>query len=636
MTLPAWTAALAGLDDDALAALANPGLVRRAHRLAPEVELVEASADEVVLGVSGFEVRLLPGGPKAARCPCPVAGVCVHLVAGCLWARDAVGQAASGGPAPGTPDVLAEVLGWEPTTVNRAVGLAAVRTVARGPEPSGPLTVRTTGAHLAVSWPGSPTVIVVAGAGPAGMLVDGNPPETAARAWMLETVIRLFAERGRAWEWPDGVLAGDLQPDQREAAALVIEVVERLVAEGVSQADRAGIDRLSRAGQRARLEDLPLLSRLVATAAGLLDRLSNRVDEVEFTTVLSALAQAWAAALAVQAGHTNPGMQADAVPQRLVPLAVRWWHSPSGARGLTLHAWDPDGGCLEQATNGRAAGADPGFTRSWTAPLLWGASAERLSSGVLGLTGARRRDDGTLSASTKTTVSAGAWTDVDLPALAEQVNSAGSGDARTRFGAATEPLRIVQPRPRFGLGVLELDEVAQELVWPVTDRSGTAHRLALPALEDTVLLLTWLVEEARLLALVCVGDRPEAAFLSAKGGLELVSLTLSPLPRRRIEPSWRRRLLKLDQQRRATPTRRLGDLERVCAALAEVLDNQASGGIRELSPRQRDSLIQRGRELDDLGLGTLGRATAAFLDAPTPAALLWARLVLDRVEALLA
>ena len=67
----------------------------------------------------------------------------------------------------------------------------------------------------------------------------------------------------------------------------------------------------------------------------------------------------------------------------------------SGSRGLTVTLWDRTNARLESVTTGRAAGADPGFARSWTTPLLWGASAETLAAGPFTLQGGERRDDGT-------------------------------------------------------------------------------------------------------------------------------------------------------------------------------------------------------------------------------------------------
>ena len=91
--LPQWTGVYAAFDDVALAALANRGLVRRgrAEVAAGRVRPVRIGDDAVVVaaGNPAVEVVLPPGGPALARCPCPVAGVCIHVVAACLWLRGA-------------------------------------------------------------------------------------------------------------------------------------------------------------------------------------------------------------------------------------------------------------------------------------------------------------------------------------------------------------------------------------------------------------------------------------------------------------------------------------------------------------------------------------------------------------------
>jgi hypothetical protein len=265
-------------------------------------------------------------------------------------------------------------------------------------------------------------------------------------------------------------------------------------------------------------------------------------------------------------------------------------------------------------------------------------SPSALCSGRLELTGAERRDDGTQSATVRTRVVPGSWDGLDLDALAESVDAAGSGLARTAFGAGGERLRIIRPRRSFGLGAIELDEVAQLLIWPVTDVVGRTHRLALDADEANVRLLSWFVELSSVLAIVAVGDRPEAAFLPGKDGPRLVSLTLTPLPIRDVGPSWRRRILKLDRHRRAVESvRELDDLQRLCAWVGDVIESLAARGHPSLSARQREALGRRRREASDLGLSTLADAIALLLsDAVTANALLRVRFVLDRMEALLA
>lgn len=646
MSLPPWLSGLAGLDDDGLAAFANRGLVRRAHKLvaAGAVTLDAVGDDWVDVRCEGLTVRLAPGGPKALRCPCPVAGVCVHVMAACIWARESVG---AGGEETHldalASDVLAEVLGWPPESVNRAAGVAAMRRVLREPL-AGPTAIEARGTQLIVSWPGSPRVLAIAGAGPGGMVVEGSHAEEAERAWRLAAVVRVFAANGRAWSWPDGLApSGGLLPTQGEAASEVAGVVERLIADGLARAAAGTADQLSRAGARARLEDLPLLARLTIAAAAEVRALVDRDDDTNETSAFSALAQVWALATVIASGRAPAALLGggsghdDAGVRRLIPLVARWWQTTSGARGLTLHAWDPDAGRLEQATTGRAAGADPSFTSSWVTPLLWGASAEQLCAGPLDLTATERRDDGTLSATVRTSVTAGTWAGVDLDVLAAQVNAASEGVARVVFGASSQPVRIIRPRNSFGLGTVELDEVSQRLIWPVVDTAGRAHRLALDATERNSQLLTWLIGRAKVQAIVTVGDQPEGVFLVEDKALKLISLTLTPLRLHQLSASWRRILLGQGKERRATgPVRELDDLQRLCVGVGDVALALASTGRLNLTERQLETVGRRRREASDLGLGSLADALEPLTNGrPTVPQVLRLRFVLDRLETLL-
>lgn len=83
-TTYAWAAPYAGLDDDALKALGNAGLLRRARK--DTVTEVSHDAKGAVLDVSGVTVRVDGRGPAAVACDCPTAGVCQHVLTACLWA----------------------------------------------------------------------------------------------------------------------------------------------------------------------------------------------------------------------------------------------------------------------------------------------------------------------------------------------------------------------------------------------------------------------------------------------------------------------------------------------------------------------------------------------------------------------
>ena len=383
--LPAWSAVYAAFDDVALEALANRGLVRRgrAEVAAGRVGVQEAgrptgSASEMVaestetltvaVGRPAVPVVLTAGGPQEARCPCPVAGVCIHVVAACLWMREAVAAEAPAEPDPGGPaaavpgtggaaeneqsvgpsesrafsgegvgtagtadaenaedaedaantaargededPVLAEVLAWEPAVVEKALGVAALRRVTAalaGTDPdilAADTLVTRAPGRLSVTWPNAPEVVVIAGLGPRGMIVAGRHSQVAHAAWRLQAVVRLFARAGRAWPWPTRKIV--LSADQRRLLASAAAAVEGLIAAGISHAGPRSADELDRLAQAARLEEIPRLARLLTSTAAAVHAVARRDDAMDESAALSALAAAWSLTRALEATSAAP------------------------------------------------------------------------------------------------------------------------------------------------------------------------------------------------------------------------------------------------------------------------------------------------------------------------------------------
>lgn len=647
---PGWLGSC-GLDDEALTVLANRGLVRRGTKEAARLELVTVSDAQVELAYPGppsAAVTLLPGGPLAARCTCPVAGVCVHIVAACVWARQPVEPAPSIEPAPSVEpapaDVLAELLALDPVRVNRAAGVAAVRRVAAGIKPT-PSSIVAGQGSVRITWPGSPEVIAVQGGGFAGMLVGGDLRDVEHRAARLEALVRVFAAHDRQWSWPDQVASADVvQPGQVEALDVAGQACEALIVAGLSRVGENGVARLRAAAQRARLEALPLLGVLLAGAAGRATAVAARRDDTSERDLLEALAKAWALAQALRsAGAPLPpelvggrSGHADAAQTGvLVPLSARWWNASSGSRGLTLTMWDRTHQRLETVTTGRAAGQDPGFRGSWVAPLLWGASAQTFCAGEFTLAAAERREDGTLSPTTRTRLLPGPrFTDAELDL--EQMSDELAGAARAAaigFGAAVTGVRLVLPRRLFGVGRPELDEVNQQLVWPLVDRSGVRHTVRMDATGPEQAVIGALLQVGRPIAGVLLDDRdrPLTVFAVQDGQLRLVSPTLTP-PERKAQRRWWERRAAAQQPRAFTGAEPpLPPLVSLCEAVLDVCEALGSTGRPVLSVREGDTLRQRVRELSELGLDSLAAAVQGLLETPvTPAAALRATVVAGR------
>jgi len=684
-----WAAAFSvygALDDVALIALGNRGLLRRgrAELAAGRVALVNGSADpeagaqpvaeEVTIGVGRppVSVTLTVSGPQDARCPCPVAGVCVHILAACLWLREAVNRdgadesataaetltvpaspdvCVTSAPALGTPSdpVLEEVLAWDPADVEKSLGAEARRRVQASLAGTAPdrlaATTDVTSApgRLSITWPGAPEIVVIAGLGPRGMIVSGRHSSAANAAWCLQAVIRLFARADRPWPWPDEKSTFDNR--KRDIVSTVATSIEALLSAGISHAGPRSATDLERLAQVTRLEELPRLSRLLTSAAGRLRALAERDDAVDEATVLSALAAAWSLpqALTAVTGPPDPALsgRTDTETARtglLLPLSATWWTAPSGSRGLTIRLWDLDHGQSEMVTTGRAAGTDVAFHYSQDATFLWGTSVRNILSGPLHLTGAERRPDGSLAPSNRTSVARRGtepgYDDIDLEAVADHLQRTGSGPGAARFEAPVPRLRLILVA-QDGLGPISIDEVHQHYLLPVTSTDGCRHLLCMEVGGwEMQMVSDVLSRDLQVHAITVEGDRPSGVFVREHDRLSLLAATFPPSrgssgrgrPRRGPEAGRAQEAETNEEDR--TPIRVLvHDVRGALTALA------ASGTMRPTG-MVAHVLRTRVRRAGDLQLTTLAAALAEVGDRPSPGAVLRACAVVDRLDAL--
>ena len=685
------------LDDVALIALGNRGLLRRgrAELAAGRVEPVNGpTAPEAVsqpgpgvvtigVGRPPVPVTLTAAGPQDARCPCPVAGICLHVLAACLWMREAVNRGgtaedssavnATTGPtasqaqptgtrlseAPahegGSDPVLDEVLAWEPVDVEKSLGAEARRRAQASLAGIAPgrlaaaTDVTSAPGRLSITWPDAPEIVVIAGLGPRGMIVSGRHSPTANAAWRLQSVIRLFARAGRPWPWPDETTT--LSDRQRDALSTVATAIETIVSAGISHAGPRSAADLERLAQVSRLEGLPRLSRLLTSAAGRLRALAEHDDAVDEATVLSALAAAWSLTQALTAvtGPPTPALIGSADTETaetglLLPLGATWWTTPSGSRGLTIRLWDLDNGRPEAVTTGRAAGVDAAFRYSEDAILLWGASVKNILSGPLRLTGAARRPDGALAPSSRTAVTRrsgeAGYDDVDLEAVAERLQQVGSGSEAARFEAPVARVRLIMVA-KDGLGPIDIDEVHQRYLWPVTSTDGHRHLLTMEVGgREMQMVSDALSRKLQIQAVTVEGDCPAGVFVCEHDRLSLLAATFPPsrsASNRGYRRLHRRKEQMLSRMRTQAPDKNGADrtpIRALAQDVHEALTALAASGTMRPTGMVAHVLRTRARMADDLQLTTLTALLAEVDDRPSPGALLRACAVVDRLDAL--
>ena len=609
-TTYAWAAAYAGLDDDALKALGNAGLLRRARK--DTATEVSHDAKGAVLDVSGASVRVDHRGPAAVTCDCPTAGVCQHVLTACLWA---VGVA---------PEVEAVPEG--------APGTASADLLASEAPP---------GAVPGAS-PGAP---------PRGLVhaVAQALPSPAVLRRRREALAEVRDVVGR-------LLSGGLShlgPDDAESLRGLAGRV-RL----------AGFDRVATEHVgRVRLEGL------LRVAGGLVAGLADRDDSVTESALLDALAEVWAlcevlwraadAGVPETSGRTSakggrPSTEGDDEVDlpRWVPLGARWWTSQSGSRGFAYLGWDGRSGAdaetgagrVRQVVAGRPSGTDPRFQRSWTSPLLWGRSLSGLCEGPFTLAAVRIRPDGALGAGGTPVVqrTGGDGFDLDeLRAIAERTGAGVSPRDVVGFGRRPANVRLVLVRD---VGEVGVDEIRQEMTLSVVTSDGETRALRLPVTDEQA-VQTLLSVRSKLVAVTIERredrDEPVGLFVRDKGAIRLISPTITPAWS--LESSywdfWRRRIRKLTAQASTARTVRSpgvlpSPVRRVTLLLGDVLVAAAATGRPVLTTRQRSDVEQARSLARDLGLTTLERTATGLLSGGlTPPVVLHAAFVVGRARA---
>src|SRR5215471_5590899 len=90
---------VASLDSSALEALANKGLVRRAQKdleRGIDVRVVGETDSVLRFKIADVEVSLPESGPATAKCSCPAAGVCQHILTAVLFLQKQIAETAQG------------------------------------------------------------------------------------------------------------------------------------------------------------------------------------------------------------------------------------------------------------------------------------------------------------------------------------------------------------------------------------------------------------------------------------------------------------------------------------------------------------------------------------------------------------
>ena len=631
---PELAQALAPFDEAALAVLANKGLARRAARdvEAGLVALAAVEGGTAVVAADGETVRLDAHGPARARCTCPAPGLCRHRLAATLFLRAA--EPAQDDSNARMAALLAEAAAVPEAALQRFAGKAGWRAaldIADG------ASVALDGAALAVTLIGEDLALRFL----AGQGVDGVVSKVSAARRKAAHTAALIAIRRRAGLEP--AAPGD-EP-QADAPATVDPAALEEIRATLADAARTGLslgaiaveERLFALSVSSRADAMPRLARLLRGVAADIRRRRERALAYDPDAALGRLATADALARALARDGGDAGVRGAVrgvfdrpAPPLLHALAGEDWATPGG-RGVTAHLYDPAGDRWYTATLARGPGQDPAWrpAHAWSHEGVWsGLPMAKLIGRAVSLR------DGAAAANGRLSLAAGVGASVapggDLCAL-DAVDDWAALQARLRerlAGTLRNPAPPVEPvllRPRRAAPPW-FDDLAQRLVWPLTDGGG--RWLALTVERDA--------EEAALferIGALLADAQPEAvvalATLSGEGmalrplavqcGGKLLQFRFDAPPPRTLLGGW---LAKFGRGAPpfapAPPDRTRALLEAVASELTGI----AEVGGRALGDAGAARLARLAARVDDAGLPTLadllkpaGTSAAALLAA---------------------
>jgi hypothetical protein len=575
-------AKLAGYDDDALAALASKGLVRRAYKDLENQphEVVEEGDDAVTVAAGQQRVRFDAGGPARAICSCPAAGTCRHILSAMLYLQRPTGggpSAAPSGPAdesavpgepaaspaPGPPalDTLgAELLALDHAALAKHAGKTAYRWAWQ--------FVNDLDLQEAVTIGGDRNVVIgfarprltfrYPGGGIDQMIVDSPIPNAAKYRVAAVLAYQMAhgvvpakpeAPKSRAQKLDLGKDHAQLPPSAeavRDSRERLRAAVRQLAAESVE----LGLSHLSEGihqrystlavwAQGAGYHRLALLIRRLADHVELLLERSGGADEHRLLTELS-MAFALATALeeaarrgdepAHLAGRSRTVYE-EVGTLELLGLGAHSWRSASGYVGLTMIFWSPVHKAFYSCTDARPEalrGFDP--IARYKAPGPWGGlgAPEQATGKLVTLTGTLMNSAGRLSAAEGVSASVRAVpSDFRIADLLDPVGNWAEVAQLRRFARRSllsepQPLKDWFALRPTALGPARFDSASQTFTCRALDDAGESIGLELPFSEHTEHAIARLEELAK-------EPLPEWTLIIAKVQGSGGSMTAEPL-----------------------------------------------------------------------------------------------------------
>ncbi|BDU20053.1 hypothetical protein [Dyella sp. GSA-30] len=531
-------AQLSRYDDDAFAALANRGLLRRAYKdLESHAPTIVNESDEALhLAFAGQEVRFDLRGPAQAQCSCPASGVCQHMLGAAIGLRRLLEESSAGSEQRDTvePNMapIAEpaasavpsnellrdaLLAMSYADLLKHAGKAGYRWAWQCVQDLEPeQDIRLSGERNIVIELMRPRMSFrYMGGALDSLIVDTQTAQVAK--YRVAAVLAFQRAHGIALREPDapGKLRNaelDLGKDHALAQTGVValldsrtrlhvavrDLLQECIALGLSHLSEAVQQRYATLAVWAQGAEYYRLALLLRRLADHVELLLDRAGNADEHTLLDEISLAFGLILALgrTGAHGPPAHLVGRARTRyeaagtleLLGLGASAWRSASGYIGLTMLFWSPADRTFLSCTDARPE-SQGGFNpvARYKAAGPWGglgAPAQATGRRLL-LTNAQLNAAGRLSAAEHTNV---AVQQVAAHAFLQQLQPAANWQVLRQARQLQQRSLLAEARPMNDwvvlqpsrIGAAHFDSTRQVLIWPVYDETGDGLMIELP------------------------------------------------------------------------------------------------------------------------------------------------------------
>jgi hypothetical protein len=531
-------AQLSRYDDDAFAALANRGLLRRAYKdLENHAPAIVNESDEALhIAFAGQEVRFDLHGPAQAHCSCPASGVCQHILGAAIGLRRLLEASSSGldqadttepqldriaeqaDPTAPSNELLRDtLLAVSYADLLKHAGKAGYRWAWQCVQDLEPeQDIRLSGERNIVIELMRPRMSFRYMGGALDSLVVDTQTTQVAK-YRVAAVLAFQRAHGIALREPDapgklrhaeldlgkdhtlaqtGVVA--LQDSRSRLHVAVRELLQECIALGLSHLSEAVQQRYATLAVWAQGAEYYRLALLLRRLADHVELLLDRAGNADEHTLLDEISLAFGLIQALgRAGAQGPSTHLvgrartryeAAGTLELWGLGASAWRSASGYIGLTMLFWSPIDRTFLSCTDARPE-SQGGFNpvARYKAAGPWGglgAPAQATGRRLL-LTNAQLNAAGRLSAAEQTNV---AVQHVSAHAFLQQLQPAANWQALRQARQLRQRSLLAEARPMNDwvvlqpsrIGATHFDSTRQTLIWPVYDETGDSLVTELP------------------------------------------------------------------------------------------------------------------------------------------------------------